>query len=235
MSKGTERMTMGELAASGGLANLRSSATGTPLRAIAEAAIAAQEKAQGEAKPADAAPTKGEDSQKAPKRKSEASIAPSTSRFRFVIGIDPGVKTGIAIWDRESSRLVMVETMDFWGVMLPLVCDIDNLLPGNVIRNTNTEFVVEIAHYAPTFRERRGKATSVGTADRMSRNVGGVTREAQLLVAGLRACGYTVTERRPIGKAKRAADDVEQFERQTGWTERTSQHARDAARLCFQG
>ena len=77
MSKGTERMTMGELAASGGLANLRSSATGTPLRAIAEAAIAAQEKAQGEAKPADAAPTKGEDSQKAPKRKSEAIKTPT--------------------------------------------------------------------------------------------------------------------------------------------------------------
>lgn len=77
MSKGTERMTMGELAASGGLANLRSSATGTPLRAIAEAAIAAQEKAQGEAKPAAAAPTKGEDSQKAPKRKSEAIKTPT--------------------------------------------------------------------------------------------------------------------------------------------------------------
>lgn len=77
MSKGTERMTMGELAASGGLANLRSSATGTPLRAIAEAAIAAQEKAQGEAKPADAAPTKGENSQKPLKRKSEA-IKPPT-------------------------------------------------------------------------------------------------------------------------------------------------------------
>jgi len=207
----TERVSITQQRASGGLAGLRSSASGRSLRAIGESAFASAEK-----------------------RKAEPEVAKAGKAKRFVVGIDPGVKTGIAIWDRESGSLVMVETMDFWGVMLPLVCDIDNLSPGNVIRNTNTEFVVEIAHYAPTFRERRGKASNVGTMDRMARNVGGVTREAQLIVSGLRACGYIVTEQKPLGKAKKAADDRAQFERLTGWTKQTSQHARDAARLCFQ-
>lgn len=60
MSNGTQRMTLAQLAAQGGLATLCSRATGTPLRDIAEAAAAAQGKARSEAKPVDAAPTKGE-------------------------------------------------------------------------------------------------------------------------------------------------------------------------------
>ena len=215
-----QRMTMAELANLGGLANLRSSASGNPLRAIAEAAVSAQGKAQDVPKVAKEGYDKGAVSQEAKKR--------------FVIGVDPGVKTGFAVWDRESGKFVTIETRDFWGVMLPLICDTENLLPHAIIRNTTAEFIVEVAHYAPTFIQRREKATSIGTADRMSRNVGGVTREAQLIVSGLRACGYTVIETKPLGKAKKAADDVRDFERLTGWTKQTSQHARDAARLCFQ-
>ena len=123
MSNGTQRMTLAQLAASGGLANLRSSASGTPLRDIWEAAITKADAARNEAKPAvteecslcemgfplrgddhwptqrlgmipvtrcrklpvaqdarkpaDAAPTKGESSQKPLKRKS-ATIKPPT-------------------------------------------------------------------------------------------------------------------------------------------------------------
>jgi len=77
MSKGTERMTLAQLAASGGLANLRSSASGNSLRGIAEAAAAKAGAAQDEAKPADVAPTKGGTSQKPLKRKS-AAIKPPT-------------------------------------------------------------------------------------------------------------------------------------------------------------
>lgn len=274
MSNGTEKITRTHFLASGGLANLRSSASGNSLRGIAEAAAAKAEKASalcacgdrrsdhpndgacnlnglGHGMPSDEplnkcmayrpfgdkpqktadrmnVPRKSRKTQSAAQKQSKTvSDAQATSRVRFVIGVDPGVKTGFAVWDREQKKLTAIETVSFWELFLGI--------QRSLLYNTlNTCFVIEIANYAPTFRERRGKAQSVGTADRMSRNVGGLSREADLLVEGFRQLGYEVIERRPIGKAKKAADDVEQFERLTGWTERTSQHARDAGRLCYQ-
>lgn len=280
MSNKTSRMTLAQLAAQGGLANLCSSASGNPLRFIAEAAIAKAEKAAAEGKrtydspesyaaanplggPAvifdsmasriragedfyhvladygfqeAAKPVSGQNQPRKPRKmqlaspgkRKMASGEAVTGQFRFVIGVDPGVKTGFAVWDREQKRLTTVETVSFWDLFL-------GIQRSTLYNTSNTCVVIEIAHYAPTFRERRGKATSVGTADRMSRNVGGVTREAALLVEGFKTLGYQVSESRPIGKAKKAEDDLLQFKRLTGWTERTSQHARDAARLCFQG
>ena len=209
----TDRITQAQLRAAGGLAGLHQIAR-------AEAEEGASERLAADASPATKTrqkPLNGENE-------------PIASR-RFVIGIDPGLKTGFAVWDRERKSLTTVETTTFWELFL-------GIQRSALYNVSNTCLVIEIAHYAPTFRERRGKATSAGTADRMSRNVGSVTREAELLVEGFRALGYDVFERRPIGKAKKdgkydAEEDRRQFEQLTGWTERTSQHARDAGRLVY--
>jgi hypothetical protein len=122
-------------------------------------------------------------------------------------------------------------------VMLPLICDNEYIFRGEwqaAIQNQNTEIIVEVAHNAPTFRHLKAEGQNAHTLSKIARNVGQVTREAQLIVSGLRACGYTVIEQKPLGKAKKAEDDKRQFEQQTGWTKQTSQHARDAARLCYQ-
>lgn len=153
--------------------------------------------------------------------------APPEARKRYIAGVDPGVKTGFALWNREEKRFEWVETSTFWEVFF-------RITKSCVLNPANTHIVIEVAHLAPfTFRQRRGKAESFATMDRMARNVGQVTREAQLLVEGFRRLGFTVSEQKPLGKAKKADDDRKQFERLTGWTERTSQHARDAARLCY--
>lgn len=198
----TERISIAQQREMGGLANLRSSGSGRSLRDIAGVAIANAEKAQGE-RLADAGQTK-----------------------RYVIGIDPGVKTGFAVWDCDKRSFLFVETSDFWTVFF-------RVMNAPILRKENTLIVIEVAHYAPTFRERKGKAENLHTMSRMARNVGQVTREAQLLVEGFRRLGYTVQEQKPLGKKKTAADDVEQFQQLTGWAERTSQHARDAARLVW--
>jgi predicted nuclease with RNAse H fold len=150
------------------------------------------------------------------------------ARKRYVVGIDPGVKTGFAVWDRDGRRLLSVETADFWTVFF----QISN---APILRPKNTLIVIEVAHYAPVFRERKAKGKNVNHAARLAQNVGQVMREAKLLAEGLRRLGYEVVEQKPLGKAKKAADDVAQFQRLTGWTERTSQHARDAARMVFEG
>jgi hypothetical protein len=202
-------MTKSELLALGGL----QTRTGTSLREIGLAAL-------------EAAEAKG--------REQETQPAPPMPRKRYVVGIDPGVKTGFAVWDRKEKQFVSVETRDFWGVMIPLILDTENLLPDVAIRNTTAEIVVEVAHHAPVFRERKTKGLNENHAARLAQNVGQVMREAKLLAEGLRRCGYEVIEQKPLGKKGKAADDRAEFERVTGWTKQTSQHARDAARMAFQ-
>lgn len=148
----------------------------------------------------------------------------------FVVGIDPGAHTGFAVWSREAQQFQKICTMDFWDAVFAITRS-ETLTPDNTV------VVVEIAHLAPiTFR--RGKADSFATMDRMARNVGQVIREAQLLAEGLRRFGFDVIEHKPIGKVKTggkydADEDDRQFKQLTGWTDRTSQHGRDAGRLIF--
>lgn len=201
----TERITIAQQREMVGLANLRAPGSGRSLRDVAEAALEAI--APGEYK--------------------LVSEVSASDAVRYVVGIDPGVKTGFSVWDREGKRLLNVETADFWTVFF-------RVSNAPILRQENTLIVIEVAHYAPTFRGRKDKAENFNTMSRMARNVGQVTREAQLLVEGFRRLGYTVQEQKPLGKAKKAEDDIQQFQRLTGWTERTSQHARDAARMCFQ-
>lgn len=189
--------------------NLRSSASGTSLREIAESAIARQSKPV-----------------------SEVSGGDGGQSMRYVVGIDPGVKTGFAVWDRDGKRLLSVETSDFWEVFF-------RISSAPILRPDSALIVVEVAHYAPVFRERKAAGKNENHAARLAQNVGQVMREAKLLAEGFRRLGYTVQEVKPLGKKKDASGnysaeaDRAEFERLTGWTKQTSQHARDAARLAF--
>lgn len=109
-----QRMTMAELANLGGLANLRSSASGNPLRAIAEAAVSAQEKARSERKAADATPTNGKISQEAKKRKSNAppsatfaAIFPKDGEIVFVLPLPPKELSpnGRSYWRKKAEAV----------------------------------------------------------------------------------------------------------------------------------
>lgn len=183
------------------------------LRAVAEQRVAAHTAGVAASEGAGAGQGRGRTNQSAKKR--------------FVFGIDPGVKTGFALWDREEKCFDWIETSTFWGVYFRITV-------SHVFSPLNTEIVIEVAHHAPTFAHLKAEGQNKHTLSKIARNVGQVTREAQLLVEGFRQRGFTVIEQKPLGKAKKAADDVRDFERLTGWTKQTSQHARDAARLCFQ-
>jgi predicted nuclease with RNAse H fold len=195
-------MTKSELLALGGL----QTRTGANLREIGLAALEAAE---------------------ATGRAQKTQPASPMPRKRYVAGIDPGVKTGFSVWDREAKEFKCVETMDFWTVYRGLTC-------GFMYSAANTVVIIEVAHHAPVFRERKAKGLNENHAARLAQNVGQVMREAKLLAEGLRRCGYEVIEQKPLGKKGKAADDRAEFERVTGWTKQTSQHARDAARMAFQ-
>jgi hypothetical protein len=138
------------------------------------------------------------------------------SKPRYAIGLDPGRSTGVAIYDREADAIIHGETLDFWRVF-----DLLANYPPDV-----AEVIAEDCSLnKPTFRHKAG----AGVQDRMARNVGAVQRESVLLIEGLRRLGYNVLAVRP----QSSKWDDAMCRRVTGWNRRTSQHVRDAIKLCF--
>jgi len=139
------------------------------------------------------------------------------ARKRFLIGLDGGVNTGFALYDRQTRQLTDVRTMTFWSAYDYITS----------MRTDNVEIIIEAPQLIrPTFshgeNERRKR-------EKIASNVGSVKRESALLAEGLRLRGFTVTETKPDS----AKWSNEYFQRITKWTGRTSQHGRDAARLVF--
>ena len=133
------------------------------------------------------------------------------------IGIDPGVKTGIAeIMDTDLfSPKLSLYTTDFWGCY--------EFIRKNYAPSC-TEIHIEDTNDLPVFRESSNNRIQ----SRMGRNVGAVCREASLLIEGFQRLGYKVVVH---NNKKSAKLDAKQFKVLTGWQGRTNQHERDAAAL----
>lgn len=137
---------------------------------------------------------------------------------RFLIGIDGGVNTGVAQWDRKQQKLLRVSTMTFWEAFDWIVTE---QIPEV------TEIMIEAPQkIRPTFDHG---ASARKIREKIAGNVGGVKRESALLAEGLRRRGFTVTEVKPDS----AKWDVKYFQQITKWKDRTSQHGRDAVKLVF--
>lgn len=136
---------------------------------------------------------------------------------RYVIGIDGGVNTGIAVYDRSKRELTTCQTMTFWGVYEEIV---------NLRNPRETLIIIEDPEQnRPIFKHLHSQAAQ----SKLAGNVGGVKRESRLLMEGLRRRGFEVIAVRPTtGKVK-----ADYFAQLTKWKGRTSQHARDAAMLCY--
>lgn len=135
----------------------------------------------------------------------------------MIVGIDGGTHTGIALFDTSTRKFTDIKTTDFWGVFELL----GYLDPGKcqvVVESLNTRGAL----YARTKGEAGGR-------DKFAANVGSVRRETELLITGLEKRGFNVRRVRP-SKAKWTREELK---RNTGWDKQTSQHGRDAAKLCF--
>lgn len=126
----------------------------------------------------------------------------------FIIGIDPGKTTGVAVSvDGELARMV---TTTFWGAYELILDYKDNSL-------TRIKVVIEVP---------KTKANWHGP--KAAHDVGRVCREAELLAEGIERLGVEVIRQHPQGKLNH-----EQFTRITGWGKRTNQHCRDAGMLIY--
>lgn len=137
------------------------------------------------------------------------------------IGIDPGAETGFAAWDPALQEFEELASMGFWDVFYKVLG----------YPHQSTLLVVEDPNLnAPTFPRGLSKAAS----NKLSQNVGQNKRDAQLLIEGWEAEGFTVQRVKPSGKkGTKRKWTAETFKRITGQKKGYNQHIRDAAMMVF--
>lgn len=142
----------------------------------------------------------------------------------YLIGIDPGVNTGIAVWDTKGRRFLVIDTVKIHKAMHI----VDTFCSGG----DGVKVVVEDARARKWFaRERsvseyRGKMMGAGSVKRDCKIWEDFLADRQK--DGL-IMGYELRSPQP-GLTKWGP---EEFRKYTGVRERTSNHARDAAMLVF--
>ena len=135
---------------------------------------------------------------------------------RTLLGIDPGVRTGLAIF--REGELVALETIR------PLEIE-------RTIRALNPHRVIfEDSRLEKRAWNARSKA-NYGAALATARSLGHVDALCALIVEVCQELGISAHGISPT--AKGAKLDAATFARATGWTEGSNQHCRDAAMVCW--
>jgi hypothetical protein len=138
----------------------------------------------------------------------------------FVVGIDPGSTTGLALLRKDGSFLDCW-TFDFFTVQ--------DFLCSTFPRRSNVRIFVELP---PRFvyDRHRGADDKAKGGDLQSMHIGGNRREAELLKLALDRLGFHAEHVNPVPQKKW---DDKRFRLFTKASKPTSQHERDATRLAI--
>ena len=135
------------------------------------------------------------------------------------IGIDPGVNTGISVWDTKERKFLAVRTSRILDAIY---------LCQEILRREVPHIIFEDARkrqWLPRERnlsEYRGKLMGAGS----------VKRDCEIWEEFCQ--GYNIPYTALPPRQGLTKWTPEYFARVTGWNGRTSNHARDAAMLVFQ-
>ena len=132
----------------------------------------------------------------------------------LIVGIDTGVRTGIAVWDTELQGFTSIETMTATRAM-----DKVRSLHGGA---------EPVMVYIEDARQRSWFGTS---GPEKWQGVGSIKRDASMWEGFCKENGIVYKMVKPGKKITKLK--AKQFKRICGWTGRTSEHARDAAMIVF--
>ena len=138
----------------------------------------------------------------------------------FVLGLDPGVSTGLAGYDPESDRLAFVASASPLAVLRQLArWARAGLLLGAYVEDSRS-----LPIYA------RNRHANRGERDRIARSVGRVDALTELYLDVLARYGVPASTVEPTRAAKW---DRERLAEATGYDDPTNEHGRDAARIVY--
>lgn len=149
------------------------------------------------------------------KRKKKIYVHKRTEPVKAKIGIDTGVKTGVAVWEDQALQVVtsmtIVKAMTF------------------IIQNYPVETTKLYIEDARKWVGWKGKTNDT---EQRRKGAGSIQRDAKIWEDWCKDMGYDYLMIKPMGKGlkKNAAD----FKRITGWMKLCNEHARDAAMIVFQ-
>jgi hypothetical protein len=129
------------------------------------------------------------------------------------IGIDPGTRTGFAVYCRLEKKLIDVQTVD-------IVIAMDRVLAWS--KNRRVVVVLEDAR-------RRGAVP--GQAAARAQGAGSVKRDSAIWETFCAVHKIPMVATAPVKGMTKI--DQAKFSQCTGWTQKTSNHARDAAMLVY--
>lgn len=136
------------------------------------------------------------------------------SKPRFLIGIDPGVKTGLATWDRKEQRFTLVQSS---GILDAL---------NQVLAFVKVYGEVELWFEDARLRKWFGKA-----GREKLQGAGSIKRDCSIWQE---FCEKHCIKFLPIKPAAGSTKwNANRFKKTTGWNGKTNEHSRDAALLIF--
>jgi hypothetical protein len=134
-----------------------------------------------------------------------------------IMGIDPGVETGVALWDDVARKFTHVLCLKIHQAM-------------DLVRELKPDVVIfEDARQRNWFGGRDAKQEKFGAGVR--EGVGSVKRDCGIWEDFLKELGVKYIARAPAAKSTKWKAD--KFKKVTGWEGRTNEHARDAAVLVY--
>jgi len=143
---------------------------------------------------------------------------------KLIIGIDPGVKTGYAVWNKSQKKFELVKTYKIHEAMKEIELMYDNI--NNHLFYTITRIVVEDARLW-TYHKKTSSAKLQGA--------GSIKRDCKIWEDFLndifKNSGVEIIFKKPNNHITKLTK--EQFYKLTGFSGKTSEHARDAAMLVY--
>lgn len=142
---------------------------------------------------------------------------------RFIIGIDPGTKTGVAIWDRKIRAFVLIDTL---GVVEALL-DMGNFIQRQAEAGEKVLMRCENPNTWVPYNKMSAEESSL-----RKQGAGSVKRDFAIWkeFAEMFEIPFEPVSLRSAQKKM----DASAFKQITGLKTRTSNHARDAAMLVYQ-
>lgn len=135
------------------------------------------------------------------------------TKYRYLIGIDTGVNTGFAVWDKHNRVLTMV-TSTFIHRAMEIVLKLNNGNSGPVY-----------------LRIEDARQVRFGTDKHKAQGAGSVKRDAKIWEDFCIDHGIDFEMVRPAKAFTKLPAD--KFGKMTGYKEATNSHGRDAALLVY--